>query len=189
MPRSCPGTACTAAGHATEDQRAAQGRSAAHPLDLMTSLLQPLHQAVAVLALDLDHTILASAARTAGCLQLFGDQRQLSVAARQATHHRHHLAFAALHLAGHPHHAVARWTGRRRTTHALRHGLPALGAHAPGFGGIHQGAVALSESLHGGQYAKAYRRTRGAQRAPPTGASGADRLRAVHPFGRCRSPE
>src|ERR1700677_2748248 len=93
------------------------------------------NDAIAVIALHLDHAIAHRAAGAAALLQLRGERLDIRRRERQSRDRGDALARTALGLAAHAHRADL---GRARValgTHALAHGAPAIGAqraHARG---------------------------------------------------------
>src|SRR5690606_14429647 len=81
---------------------------AAGALGLEAALDQLLDQPVAMVALDLDATVVDRAARAALLLQLGGERGQLVGRQAEPADHRDALALAALRFAADPHDAIAR---------------------------------------------------------------------------------
>ncbi|KAG1247483.1 hypothetical protein G6F65_020143 [Rhizopus arrhizus] len=99
-----------------------------------------IDDAVAVVALDFDHTVLDRSARAASGAQLLAQHAQRDRVQRHPPDYGHALAATARGFAGYAGHAGARGYGRGGFALALRQRVSAIGAHAAAFSGIDQAA-------------------------------------------------
>jgi len=114
------------------------------PFYCKSLFFQLRHQQIPMLALNLDHTLFDSTARTAASFQLLGQLLQALEILRNACNQRNALALASLGLSTDAHHTVT-WGDRvRAATHTLDHRPTTAWTHAPLAGRVHQALIGIA---------------------------------------------
>ncbi|SPF33060.1 hypothetical protein SBDP1_110004 [Syntrophobacter sp. SbD1] len=123
------------------------GCSPAGKFDLPTAVAKLFEQYVAVVALDLYHTVFYCASGPALCLELFSKLFELRLRAGNAGNYRNAFAFAPFGFSSNPHHGGAPGD-RFLTAYTFFCRSAALGTHPPVGGRVDNAAIRLFHFLH-----------------------------------------
>jgi hypothetical protein len=123
--------------------------SPAGKLDLPTAVAQLLQQNMAVVALDLYHTVFNTAPGPALCLELSSELFQLLLTASQAGNHGNAFPFAPFRFPANPHQPIAAAQhGFLPMTHTFVDRPAALGTHSPLGGRVDNPMITFLHLLH-----------------------------------------